>query len=154
MTDPVILVVEDETLVRLVANECLTEAGFRVLEARDGQEALTILSAQPNVQALVSDIRMPNLDGVSLAKLVRERWPEIGIVLTSAELRPVGTPADIAFLPKPYREAKLIQAVRAAIGHPVRPAGVPLALHSMPNFAAGQQHGAGGLAQPVAEPEK
>ena len=66
----VVLVVEDETLVRLLANDILTEAGYRVLEARDGQEALTILEVHDQVRVLFTDVTMPNVDGLSLAKIV------------------------------------------------------------------------------------
>ena len=71
----VVLVVEDETLVRLLANDILSEAGYRVLEARDGQEALTILEVHDDVGALFTDVNMPHVDGLSLAKIVAERWP-------------------------------------------------------------------------------
>jgi hypothetical protein len=82
-TAVVVLVVEDETLIRLLANDMLSEAGYRVLEARDGQEALTILEVHADVRALFTDVTMPNVDGLSLAKIVSERWPQIGILLTS-----------------------------------------------------------------------
>jgi CheY-like chemotaxis protein len=52
----VVLVVEDETLVRLLANDMLSEAGYRVLEARDGQEALTIFEVHADVRALFTDV--------------------------------------------------------------------------------------------------
>ena len=61
----------------------LSEAGYRVLEARDGQEALTILEVHADVRAVFTDVTMPTLDGLSLAKIVSERWPQIGILLTS-----------------------------------------------------------------------
>ena len=80
-TAVVVLVVEDETLLRL-ANDILTEAGYRVLDARDGQEALTILEMNNSIRAILTDVTMPNVDGVSLAKIVLDRWPDIGIVIT------------------------------------------------------------------------
>jgi CheY-like chemotaxis protein len=54
-----VLVVEDETLVRLLANDILTEAGYRVLDARDGQEALTILEVNNSIRAILTDVTMP-----------------------------------------------------------------------------------------------
>ncbi|HKH96480.1 MAG TPA: response regulator, partial [Beijerinckiaceae bacterium] len=81
----VVLVAEDETLVRMVAVEALEDAGFQVYEARDSQEALTILEVRGQVvRALVSDITLPNVNGLDLAQIVAERWPHIGIVLASA----------------------------------------------------------------------
>jgi len=70
-TAVLVLVVEDETLIRLLANDMLSEAGYRVLEARDGQEALTILEVHADVRALFTDVTMPNLDGLSLASYFR-----------------------------------------------------------------------------------
>ena len=69
----VILVAEDETLVRLVANDMLTDADYRVVEAHDGQEALSILSEQNTVRAIFTDVNMPHVDGIALARIVRER---------------------------------------------------------------------------------
>lgn len=79
-TAVVILLVEDETLVRLLANDILSEAGYRVLEARDGQEAVTILEVHDSIRAILTDVTMPNVDGLALAKIVSGRWPHIGIV--------------------------------------------------------------------------
>lgn len=158
-TAVVVLVAEDETLVRLLANDILTEAGYRVLEARDGQEALTILHVHTDVRALVTDITMPNIDGISLAKIVRERWPQIGIVVTSGAM-PDGSklriPEYASFVPKPYSPERLVTALGAAITGTadVPTSAAPVALTSIPNLRAGQMHGAGGLAQPLPEPDE
>ncbi|MFL5179513.1 MAG: response regulator [Microvirga sp.] len=161
MTDPddaaavVVLVVEDETLIRLLANDMLSEAGYRVLEARDGQEALTILEVHADVRALFTDVTMPNLDGLSLAKIVSERWPQIGILLTSGLVAPSELPNGARFIGKPYGPETVhgeIQAVIAEAAHGSKGA-APVALTSIPNRHAGQMHGAGALAQPLLEPE-
>ncbi len=158
-TAVVVLVAEDETLVRLLANDILTEAGFRVLEARDGQEALTVLEVHGNIRGLVTDVSMPNVDGISLANIVRQRWPHIGIVVASGAM-PEGSKAGIPeyarFVRKPYSPERLVGALKAAIAGTadrVRSA-APVALASVPNLQAGQMHGAGGLAQPLAEPDE
>src|SRR4051812_27433302 len=80
----------------------LSEAGYRVLEARDGQEALTILEVHADVRALFTDVTMPNIDGLSLAKIVSERWPQIGILLTSGLVAPSELPNGARFIGKPY----------------------------------------------------
>jgi CheY-like chemotaxis protein len=149
----IVLVAEDETLVRLLANDILTEAGYRVLEARDGQEALTILQVHPNIQALFTDVSMPNLDGVSLARIVSERWPEIGIVVTSARALPSELPGQARFLSKPYSADAVLDELGAVISTGVSSA-APVALLNLPLLNAGQMHGAGGLAQPLSEPDK
>jgi CheY-like chemotaxis protein len=108
----VVLVVEDETLVRLLANDILSEAGYRVLEARDGQEALTILEVHDDVGALFTDVNMPHVDGLSLAKIVTERWPQIGVVIASGV---ADAPEGFRFLRKPYDSQAVLEAIRAAV---------------------------------------
>jgi CheY-like chemotaxis protein len=151
----VVLVAEDETLVRLLANDILTEAGYRVLEARDGQEALTILEVHPNIQALFTDVTMPSLDGLSLARIVSERWPEIGIVITSARALPSELPRTARFLSKPYSADAVLDELAAIISDSAgRTSAAPVALLNLPLLHAGQMHGGGGLAQPLSEPKK
>jgi two-component system, response regulator PdtaR len=111
----IVLVAEDEALVRLLANEMLTDADYRVVEAQDGQEALAILGAKNTVRALLTDVNMPNLDGLGLAKIVRQRWPHIGIVMTSGMPRPSGLPAGARFISKPYTYEDVILEIEAVI---------------------------------------
>ena len=111
----IVLLAEDEPLVRLLANDVLTEADYRVVEAHDGQEALKILSSYNTVRALVTDVTMPNVDGLALAKIVRERWPHIGVLVTSGRPMPSDLPEGARFISKPYRHEKMIQELEAAI---------------------------------------
>ena len=111
----IVLVAEDETLVRLLANDMLTDADYRVVEAHDGQEALAILGAKNTVRALLTDVNMPNVDGLALAKIVRQRWPHIGIVVTSGMPRPSGLPAGARFISKPYKHEDVLLELEAAI---------------------------------------
>src|SRR5215207_5973364 len=127
----VVLVVEDETLVRLLANDILTEAGYRVLEARDGQEALTILEVHANVRALFTDVTMPNLDGLSLARIVSERWPDIGIVITSGVTLPSGPPAGALFISKPASPEAVLRALEQVINSVADTSALPVALPSI-----------------------
>ena len=102
---------EDETLVRMFASDVLDEAGFKVFEAANADEALAVLQARPDVQAIVTDIEMPGaMNDIALAKAVRERWPG------SAERHHLGglnpspddnLPDGIAFLTKPSLPATL-----------------------------------------------
>jgi CheY-like chemotaxis protein len=111
----IVLVAEDEALVRLLANEMLIDADYRVVEAQDGQEALAILGAKNTVRALLTDVNMPNLDGLALAKIVRQRWPHIGIVMTSGLPMPSGLPAGARFISKPYRHEDVLLELEAVI---------------------------------------
>jgi CheY-like chemotaxis protein len=111
----IVLVAEDETLVRLLANDMLTDADYRVVEAHDGQEALAILGTKNTVRALLTDVNMPNVDGLALAKIVRQRWPHIGIVVTSGMPKPSGLPAGARFISKPYKYEDVLQELELVI---------------------------------------
>ena len=111
----IVLVAEDETLLRLLANDMLTDADYRVVEAQDGQEALAILGAQNTVRALLTDVNMPNVDGLALARIVRQRWPHIAIVVTSGRPMPAGLPEGARFIGKPYRYKDVLEELEAAI---------------------------------------
>ena len=85
-TVPVILIVEDEALVRLSAVGMLEDAGFRMIEAVNSDEALELLAADSDVQLLFTDVNMPGtIDGLALARQVHDRWPHIGIMVASAK---------------------------------------------------------------------
>ena len=116
---PVVLVVEDETLVRMFASDVLDEAGFKVFEAVNADEALAVLQARPDVQAIVTDIEMPGaMNGIALVKAVRERWPGVRIVIISGRLSPGpddNLPDDIAFLTKPFLPTTLVNLLRKII---------------------------------------
>lgn len=110
-----ILVVEDEPLVRLILTEILSEAGYRVIEAANADEALLLLDARPDTRLMITDVRMPgSLDGFALARLAVRRWPGIGVIVTSGHALPDegDLPARAAFLSKPWQPAALIEQVQ------------------------------------------
>jgi two-component system, response regulator PdtaR len=148
----VILIVEDEILVRMSIADILQEAGYHIVEARDGVEALALLEVREDVAAISTDVTMPNMNGMALAKIVSERWPNVGIVVTSGAL-PAGLsldlPAGARFVRKPYDPAALLHEISAVA--PLS-SGSPIALQSIPTMQPGRVHGAVGLAQPLAEP--
>ena len=149
----VVLVVEDEMIVRLSASDILQDAGYHVIEARDGVEALAILEMRDDVAAIFTDVGLPNMNGVMLAKIVSERWPQIGFVITSGAI-PAGVklelPAGARFIQKPYTQATILQEIEAVLPQ----LSGPVALKSLPTLQPGKMHGAGGLAQPLAEPDE
>jgi CheY-like chemotaxis protein len=111
----VILVVEDEPLVRMFLADALDEAGFKVFEAVNADEAVTLLQARADIQAVVTDIEMPgSMNGIGLARAVRERWPGIGLLVTSGRVRPGpdDLPAEVVFLAKPYLLDTVITVIR------------------------------------------
>ena len=79
-----IMVVDDEETIRLTAAALLAMKGYEVITAEDGLAALEVLSQrQPRV--LISDIRMPRMDGFELLSVVRKRFPEIGVIAISGQ---------------------------------------------------------------------
>ncbi|MDB5452790.1 MAG: response regulator receiver [Caulobacteraceae bacterium] len=116
---PLVLVVEDEPFVRMIAAEGLEDAGFEVLEADSADAALRILNSRSDVRVLFTDINMPgSVDGVELARLVHERWPELRIVITSGREQPAAAeiPDDGRFVPKPYRPREVAHVIEELIG--------------------------------------
>ena len=117
---PTILLVEDETLLRLAASEHLREVGFTVVEAANGAEARAVLEAGVQIDLVFSDINMPVLDGVGLALwgASQENPPPMlltsGVAAVLASAR-VSCPAVKAFLPKPYPYGDLEEQIRAAL---------------------------------------
>lgn len=103
--------------MRLVAADLLIEANFRVIEASNATEALTVLSAGVDVDVLLSDVEMPpGINGYELARQVSERWPRIEILITSGREWPQegDLPSGAAFLAKPCPSETLVSYVRSA----------------------------------------
>ncbi len=76
-----ILVAEDEAMLRVLAVEMLEDAGFQVFEAGDGIEALAVLQANPAIMLLVSDIKMPRMDGYALVEAGFKVKPDLKVLL-------------------------------------------------------------------------
>ncbi len=119
-----ILIVEDEDAVRLFGARALKNKGYRVLEAKSGEGALDVLRAEPQVDVLVSDVVMPGMDGVTLARLVKMERPSIRVILMSGyaeDVAPglVGGADGIHFLPKPFSLKQLAGKVKDVLAEPV-----------------------------------
>lgn len=113
----VVLVVDDEPLVRMIAADGLRDDGCVVYEAASADEALDVIGAHDHVDCLVTDIDMPGMSGVELAHEVRRRRPGVACLLTSGR----GAPPEsfCRFLAKPYSVANLVEEVRLAGGRNV-----------------------------------
>jgi len=108
-------VVDDEEMVRRLAAHILVKAGFHVLKAHDGREAVVLLSAiDSGVQLILSDIAMPGMTGEQLAAIVTARWPTMPILLMSGQGGPHAGYAG-PFLPKPFTPDTLLDAVAALL---------------------------------------
>jgi len=113
---PVVLVVEDDVLLRLVTAGSLREAGFEVLEAANAAEAVQVLKCIP-VDALFSDIDMPGrMDGFALAQWVHQRELNVRIILTSGPDRTLGEAGEyVSYLCKPYGSAEVEHLLRRVL---------------------------------------
>jgi CheY-like chemotaxis protein len=116
---PVVLIVEDELLLRMDAADMIAGAGFEVIEAGNADQAIEILEARSDVTVVFTDIQMPgSMDGLKLARAVRGRWPPIKIVATSGRLHveELDLPEGGRFLPKPYSPVQVTGVLRELTG--------------------------------------
>ena len=108
---PVLLLAEDEAMLRLLAMEMLEEAGFHVFEAADGVEGLELLKSHPEISLLVSDIKMPRMDGYALAEAGLTLKPDLKILLMTGYAQspppPLLQQAEVQILRKPFNLERL-----------------------------------------------
>ncbi|HEX2555313.1 MAG TPA: response regulator [Microvirga sp.] len=115
LSRPVVLLVEDEPLVRTLQVDILRDAGFWVVEAQDADEAFEILKRRPDVKAVLTDVDMPgSIDGFEFARLVAQGWPDAGILVISGKASPGPSdlPPSASFIAKPVRPAPLVEELR------------------------------------------
>jgi CheY-like chemotaxis protein len=115
----VVLVVEDEMLLRLRAVDMVEDAGYTAVEAVDADQAVAILESRSDIALMFTDIQMPgSMDGLGLARAVRDRWPPIKIIVVSGQLKlsSLDIPADSRFFGKPLEAGNMIAQMRSMIG--------------------------------------
>ena len=113
-----VLLVEDDLLVAQVVVPALEGAGFSVLHARSADEALAMLRGGARFDLVFSDVMMPgNVDGVGLARLLAQDWPQLPVVLTSALAGEIADLPDVPVLPKPYSMQVLVNTLLEALAH-------------------------------------
>ena len=119
MTPPIIvLIVEDEPLVRMDISDQLQDFGFKVHEAANAAEAIEMLEANSDIRIMFTDVDMPgSMDGLMLAAAVRDRWPPIKIIVTSGhrEVSMRDLPADGRFFGKPYHADMVAAAMKEMV---------------------------------------
>jgi CheY-like chemotaxis protein len=116
----VVLIVEDEFLIRMDAVDIVRDAGFDVVDAENADEAILILERRLDITVVFTDIQMPgSMDGMKLAAAIRGRWPPIKIVATSGLVKicPDELPPGSHFLPKPYSPSQIVGALHELTGH-------------------------------------
>ena len=137
MTDPakppIVLVVEDEMVLRMRAVDIVEDAGFIPIEAVSADEAMAILEARDDISLLFTDIQMPgSMDGLKLAHAAHRRWPHIKIVLVSGQIAVTDEdkPDDSRFFPKPLEIQQMVLELQNMVGSGT--------LKVMPSIAAAQ----------------
>jgi CheY-like chemotaxis protein len=109
----VILVVDDDVFERMGASDMFLDAGYRVLEAGNADEALRFLEAGASIGLLFTDVSMPgSMSGADLARHVAGRWPGVGIIITSGRPRPDRLAPSMRFHDKPYAPAAVLRQAR------------------------------------------
>jgi CheY-like chemotaxis protein len=112
----IVLVVEDEPLVRMGIVDHLEDDGFTVLEASNSEEAIAILVKNLDIKIVFTDVDMPGgMDGLMLAAAIRNRWPPIKIVVTSGHRKVAvdDLPVEAQFIAKPYSFDKIVTTFRS-----------------------------------------
>jgi DNA-binding NtrC family response regulator len=104
-----LLVVDDDQDVRLVVEDTLVDAGYRVLQAEGGAQALLLLDEHPSLRVMISDVRMPDMSGIALAEEAVRRRPDLRVILISGLVDQVGL--RWPFLRKPFRSSGLCDLV-------------------------------------------
>lgn len=115
---PIVLIVEDEPIVRFYESELAEGAGFLTLMASNADEAIRELEGPIDVKILLTDVSMPGaMDGIELASLVRERWPDVRIVVASGHVDSVegDGQSQIVYVRKPFTPQQLIDALQSVV---------------------------------------
>ena len=116
----VVLIVEDEMILRMFAVDMVEDAGYTPVEAVDADEAIALLESRSDIALMCTDVRMPgSMDGLGLARTVHERWPSIKIIVVSGQLSPssVDLPPCSRFFGKPLQAGQMIAQMQSMIGH-------------------------------------
>jgi two-component system, response regulator PdtaR len=108
-----VVVVEDDVFERMGASFMFVDAGYRVLEAGDADEALRLFETNADIKLLFTDVSMPgSMSGSDLAYQIAERWPSVGIIVASGRPRPYQLPLSMLFHDKPYEPAAVLRQAR------------------------------------------
>jgi CheY-like chemotaxis protein len=114
-----VLVVEDETLIRMNSADTIRDLGFEAIEAVDADHAVSLLESIPEIKVVFTDIQMPgSMDGLLLAAVVRDRWPPVALLVTSGKLHPPAAdmPIGARFISKPYSSFELKEQLHTLMG--------------------------------------
>ena len=121
---PIVLVVEDEMVLRMRAVDIVEDAGFTPIEAISADQAIEILESRDDISLLFTDVQMPgSMDGLKLAHATHARWPHIKIILVSGQIAVTDEdkPEDSKFFPKPLEIQHMISEIQEILNGALRP---------------------------------
>jgi len=122
---PRILIVEDNESLRILIEVVLEKQGYTVVSADNGADAFEYLQRDAQFDAIMSDIYMPEMDGLRLIALVRRHYPSIPIIIASAYLYQIQHARKLGasqYLHKPFTNRQLAEVVRVAVQRPTQAA--------------------------------
>jgi CheY-like chemotaxis protein len=117
----VILVVEDDALIRMGAVAIVETAGYEAIEASNADEAIKVLELRGDIRVVFTDVDMPgSMDGLRLAKYIRERWPPVLLIVASGKaiIHEGELPPGALYFSKPYEEHTIAESIRNLLGSP------------------------------------
>ena len=109
-----VLIVEDQPLIRLNAMDLVVDAGFQALEAKNADEAIQLLELHPDIRLVFTDIEMPGtMDGLKLVHYIRGRWPKVHLMVASGKVivQENQLPRGSKFFAKPYGDHTIVEAM-------------------------------------------
>ena len=113
---PVVLIVEDEAIIRMETVQVVKDAGYAVLDAPNTDKAMIVLESRRDIRAVFTEIRVPGQrNGMELGRTIAERWPLIRLLMTSGTPKADDFPADWQYIQKPYDGAQITTALRALV---------------------------------------
>jgi DNA-binding NtrC family response regulator len=114
----VVLIVQEELVLRMDVVETFEEAGFKVFQAGTAEMAIVVLQREPTIRVVFTDVDLPGTtDGLALAHYVRQRWPPTILLVGSGRMPLDATtlPSKAAFVQKPYIQGRLAKAVQGTL---------------------------------------
>ena len=118
--NPVVLVVEDDELIRMVAVDLVESAGYQAHEAPNADKAVQILKTKDDIDLVFTDVQMPGrMDGIRLSHYIRDRWPPVKIIVASGSdhVEESMLPDGSRFFPKPYNCQAIIEEMARMLSH-------------------------------------
>ena len=120
MENPFILIVEDDSPMRGLLRKVLEKNSYTVIEAEDGEQALSLLKENPDISLVITDIKMPKKDGMTLLEEAASSFPQVKIIMITAfgeveqylEAMNIGA---FEYLNKPFRNQELLDVVSRAL---------------------------------------